>query len=113
MVSCPGRWWCTGRGAFTNERDEIVDFKVSIKCEKCKCAFELRPGEFADRDTLSCPNCGQELDSSVFVHLKTGIFELSQVPDRIPEDGDLFSLDPQKKPRFSLQVKEHSIFSND
>lgn len=90
-----------------------MDFKIAIKCERCKCAFELRPGEFADRNTLSCPNCAQEFDQSVFIHLKSGLFELSQVPDTIPEGGNPFSLDPQKEPRFSIKVKEYSIFSND
>lgn len=90
-----------------------MDFKIVIKCERCKCIFELRPGEFVDCDTLSCPNCTQELEPSVFSHLKTGLFELSQVPDTIPEDGNPFSLDPQKEPKFSLRVKEYSIFSND
>lgn len=87
-----------------------MDFKISIKCEKCKCAFELRPGEFADRDALICPNCGQELEPSIFVHLKNGLFELSQVPDVIPEDGNPFSLDPQKVPKFYLAVKEYDTF---
>lgn len=90
-----------------------MDFKVVIKCEQCKCTFELRPGEFADRDTLLCPNCAQKLDSSVFAHLKAGIFELSQVPDMIPEGSNPFSSDPQKEPGFSLKVKEYSIFLDD
>ena len=89
-----------------------MDFKVEIKCEKCKCSFEFRPGEFVDRDAMSCPNCGQELDPSVFSHLKTGILELAQVPDMIPDDWELFPSAPQKELKFSLQVKGYHPFSD-
>lgn len=87
-----------------------MDFKILIKCEKCKCSFELRPVDFSDRENLSCPNCGQELEQSAFVHLKTGLVELSKVPDVIPEEANAFSLAPEEKPQFSLSVKEYNIY---
>lgn len=87
-----------------------MDFKVAIKCEVCKCTFELRPVEFKDRDAIACPNCGLGLDQSVFSHLRSGIVELAKVPDRVPEDADPFSEDKSKEPQFSLSVKEYNSF---
>lgn len=77
-----------------------MDFKIKIKCQLCKCRFELRPREFAGRESISCPNCGQKLDDSVYAHLQTGIIELAQVPSDIPEhDIPLFSLKLKEFPR--------------
>ncbi len=89
-----------------------MDFKIKIKCEKCKCSFELRPSEFVDRDDLSCPNCFQKLDQEVFSHLKAGLIELSQVPDIIPEDYSMFSVDTEQSPKFQLKVKEYDWLSD-
>lgn len=89
-----------------------MDFKIVITCEKCKCSFELRPSMFADKKSLLCANCGQELEQEVFSHLKTGLIELSKVPDVIPENSDPLTFDPQKRPRFSIHVKEFSDVFN-
>ncbi len=45
-----------------------MDFKVSIKCEKCKCVFELRSGGVSSSEHMACPNCGQKLEASIFAH---------------------------------------------
>lgn len=90
-----------------------MDFKVVIKCERCKCAFELRPGNFVGRETLSCPNCSQEFDQSVLDHLEKGLFEFAQVPQTIPEDADMFGIVLGKKPRFSIDVKEYFPLETD
>ena len=83
-----------------------MEFKVKIKCELCKCKFELRPREFEDKESLSCPNCGQKLDNSVYAHLRNGIVEFSQVPDQIPKNANPFSSNPAQKPLFSFRVAE-------
>lgn len=83
--------------------------KISIQCEKCKCAFELRSKEFAEKEELTCPNCGQEFDAAVFSHLKTGMVELSKVPDMIPPDADLLPFSNGPAPRFFLKVIESNI----
>lgn len=87
-----------------------MDFKILIKCERCKCSFELRPVEFAARDRLQCVNCGQELDQEVFSHLKSGLIELEKVPDIVPFGAARLSLNGEEKPEFSLQVKEYNEY---
>lgn len=89
-----------------------MDFKISIKCEKCRCVFELRPAKFADREILSCPNCGQEMDNSVFSNLKNGLLALSQVPDVIPEDASAFAKDGENYQGFSFQIKEYNFYND-
>lgn len=85
-------------------------FKVSVKCEKCKCAFELRPVEFVDREELACPNCGQLLEESVFHHLKSGLIELSKVPDTVPKGASYLPFGEGPYPEFKIEVKEYNAF---
>ncbi len=85
-----------------------MDFKIVIKCEKCRCSFELRPSGFSDRESLRCVNCGQELEQEAFSHLKAGLIELSKVPDVIPEKSKQISSAFQETSNFSIHVKEYS-----
>lgn len=87
-----------------------MDFKIEITCHGCKCKFQLRPINFSDKNSLSCPNCGNEIDGDIFSHLRTGVKELSLVPDIFPEDSAMFSLDYNHQPRFSFEVKEYNQF---
>ncbi len=85
-----------------------MDFKVEIRCEQCKCAFELRPKDFLDRESLACPNCASPLPQDIYDHLRSGIKELALVPETIPENSDFFSLEAENQPKFSLRVKEYN-----
>ena len=82
-----------------------MDFKVGIKCMKCRCSFELRPESFKIRDSLECPNCGQMFPKDVYEKLKAGVTALGEVPEQLPEDSDCLSLPAEG---FSLQVSEYS-----
>jgi len=43
-----------------------MDFKVSIKCEKCKCVFELRPnGILRGGHALSCSDCAKRYSKEI------------------------------------------------
>lgn len=84
--------------------DIIMNLKISIRCEKCGCAFELRAKEFSSKEKLTCPNCGQDFDPVVFSHLKTGMVELSKVPYVIPPDADPLPFSSGPNPRFSMKM---------
>ena len=46
-----------------------MDFKIELVCNKCKCAFELRPTDFRERTSMECPNCGQTFPSGIYSKL--------------------------------------------
>ena len=87
-----------------------MDFKIQIKCMKCRCSHELRPGDFKIRDYFECPNCGQVFPSDVYDKLKTGVVALGEVPAWIPEKDDTsFQIEPKE---FSLKVIEYDEISD-
>ena len=82
-----------------------MDFKISVKCGKCSCKFELRPQDFKERDAIECPNCGQAFPDDVYSDLKAGIKYLGRVPDTIDDRGiENFA--------FKLDVCEYSIVTD-
>lgn len=83
-----------------------MDFKIEITCHDCKCKFQLRPINFANKESLSCPNCGKGIDQDVFQHLQTGVKELALVPDEFPENSSVFSCG-EDAVQFTFKVKEY------
>lgn len=79
-----------------------MEFKVQIKCESCKCCFEIRPAKFNAKDALSCPNCGASVPDDIADKLRAGIAALGSVPSEFP-DGAASSFSG-----FSFDVKEFS-----
>lgn len=79
-----------------------MEFKVQIKCESCKCCFEIRPAKFNAEAAISCPNCGESIPDDIANDLKTGIVALGKVPDSFPDDASLL-FSPEG---FSFSVKE-------
>ena len=79
-----------------------MDFKIELVCNKCKCAFELRPTDFRERTSMECPNCGQTFPS--------GIVLLGEIPEVIKEDEDY----PLADTLFTAHVKSfdalHDLF---
>ena len=83
-----------------------MDFKIEITCLNCDCKFELRPAEFHHRESMFCPNCNQQFPDNIYQHLKTGIIELSDVPEYVSENESC----PLSKDLFKINVKEYSTF---
>lgn len=79
-----------------------MEFKVQIKCESCKCCFEIRPAKFNAKDALSCPNCGASVPDDIADKLRAGIAALGSVPSRFPKE------DCVSYRGFSFDVKEIS-----
>ena len=88
-----------------------LDFKIKISCEDCRCSFELRPFDFKLRDSLECPNCGQQFPSDEFIQLKTGITALGSVPERTPEPQGANPFD-DKTHRFKLSVEGYHVVTD-
>lgn len=86
-----------------------MDFKIEIKCMKCRCVCELRPENFIPRETFECPNCGQPMPTAIYDKLKSGVISLGDVPEQIPERKDAFLVQPVD---FELKVKEYSKISD-
>ena len=95
-----------------------MDFKIELVCNKCKCAFELRPTDFRERTSMECPNCGQTFPSGIYSKLKSGIYSklksgivlLGEIPEVIKEDEDY----PLADTLFTAHVKSfdalHDLF---
>ena len=98
------------RGSMEAEKGgDIVDFKIDIFCNKCKCSYELRPTEFKDRAAMECPNCGQAFPAEVYKHLKIGVTELGMISESIcaePESA-FFS-----EELFTVRVKGYGALHN-
>lgn len=86
---------------------EIMDFKIKVKCEDCRCTFELRPVDFKKRDRLECPNCGLQFPDDIFQSLKTGIEALGDVPERATLGPDSSPIG-EKPHCFLLSVESYS-----
>lgn len=86
-----------------------MDFKITIRCEKCSCSFELRPSAFVDKDNLHCVNCGRMLNQEVFSHLKTGVIELAEVPDVVPKGASVLPFGDGQIPEFYLGIKPDNV----
>lgn len=82
-----------------------MDFFVSIKCKKCLCAFELRPENFKQRDSMECPNCGQPFPADAYEKLKIGITTLGEIPWSLPESSDFLNGDAQ----FTIKMREYNL----
>mgnify|MGYP000224832783 FL=1 len=80
-----------------------MDFKIELVCNKCKCAFELRPTDFRERTSMECPNCGQTFPSGIYSKLKSGIVLLGEVPKTITEND----ANPFAETLFTAQVKSY------
>lgn len=83
-----------------------MDFKVTIKCNRCSCSFELQGSHIKECQKLECPNCRQQVPKEIFEKLKAGIVNLEEVPDSISKDG--WGLDDG----FEFAVKECPTFHN-
>ena len=87
-----------------------MDFKIELVCNKCKCAFELRPTDFRERTSMECPNCGQTFPSGIYSKLKSGIVLLGEIPEVIKDDEEY----PLADTLFTAHVKSfdalHDLF---
>ena len=83
-----------------------MEFKVQIKCESCKCCFEIRPAKFNAEAAISCPNCGASVPDDIADKLRSGIAALGGVPGRFPKD------DFKTNTGFSFEVKEIPLMSD-
>lgn len=68
-----------------------MDFKVKVKCENCRCKFEIRPGFLPSGKQISCPCCYTPLPSHVSDKIASGLKSFADVPENV--DGFLISVD--------------------
>lgn len=85
-----------------------MDFKVCIKCNCCRCSFELLGPYIKEHQKLECPNCKQSFPQELFEKLKVGMINLYDAPAEVFVETDPFS---QQDSGFKLSVKEWSIFN--
>lgn len=64
-----------------------MDFKIQIKCGKCRCKFEIRPGFLEDDDRISCPCCSTAIPDDITKDIIAGTARLGRIPDQITSDG--------------------------
>lgn len=81
-----------------------MDFKLTIKCQDCRCSFELRPYKFKARDSMRCPNCDSQIPDDVFQNIKTGIESMGEIP--VAEPLDMY------KPPFTVSIEKFSDVSD-
>lgn len=57
-----------------------MKIKIDITCQNCNCKFEIDSQNYVERETICCPNCGQQFPDEPFKHLQAGMKEFSLVP---------------------------------
>lgn len=81
-----------------------MDFKITLKCEACRCSFELRPKKFKRREEMFCPNCGAQMPDDMLQHINSGIENLGEI-----STPDPFNF---QKPQFSASIGTFSDFQD-
>lgn len=61
--------------------------KLEITCKSCNCTFQLDSGKYCCKDSLCCPNCGQQIPEDTFNKIADAFNAVKSVPEIFAESN--------------------------